>query len=237
MFNELAAGFNRLVRNGYRKLKGLYSLLFSRGSILVLCKEIDFNHSGIHFRIKEYGTDASEIIDVYKSVGRYNCDPGSDDDTRVASRIRNGMKFYAAFQGDMVIAYLWLHSVSHRFFDEIGVFVKHGSNDLWLRDVYVVPEKRGQRVFGTVISAIIREYYPDSCTLYSDVMSGNKASLAAHENLGLTVVGHVRFTRILGRVLYRKIDVKDLDAYGYKYPQKVLLMNNDFRLFIDFNRS
>jgi len=235
MLDKLAVGLDEQARSAYWKARDLSLFLFDRRTILILHKKIDIACSKYDFRIQEYRTSASEIIDICKSVSRYNYYPGSDDNTRTASRLRHGVRFYVAFEGDKVIAYLWLHSDSHRFFNEAGIFIGHGRNDLWLRDVYVAPEKRGQRVFRDVISAVIQEYYPNAHNLYSDVMRNNEASLKAHKSLGMTVVGHVWFTCILRRIVFRKVKVEPLEAYGYRFPRKVIFMDGDFNSFTAAN--
>ena len=237
MLNKLVSGLDKLARKTYWKALGLSLFLFDRRTILVFRKKIHAVHQKYEFRIQEYRTNASKIIGICKSVSRYNYYAGSDDDVRTASRLRHGMRFYAAFEGDKVVAYLWLHSDSHRFFNEVGIFIKHGQNDLWLRDVYVVPEKRGQKVFRDVISAVIQEYYPNTRNLYSDVMRNNEPSLKAHKSLGLTVVGHVRFTRILRRIILREVKVEQLETYGYKSPRKVIFMGDDFNSFTAANST
>lgn len=237
MVNDPVAGLGTLARKAYRKAMGFWLPVFDRKTILVFRRKIDFAHQKYDFRIQEYGTNVRDIIDVYKSVSRYNYYSGSDDDTRMASRLRHGMKFYTAFEGDKVIAYLWLHSGSYRFFNEIGIFIKHGPNDLWLRDVYVVPGKRGQRIFRDVIRAVIQEYYPNTRNLYSDAMRDNSASLKAHKNLEMTVVGHVRFTRILRWIVFREVKAEPLETYGYQFPRKVIFMDADFNLFTAVHRT
>ena len=236
MVAELAAGLKKYARKAFSGVKYFTSFIFQRKTIVLLCTKVKIAHTKGGFRVQEYTTNVGEITGVYKSVARYNNYPGTDDDARTASRLRHGMKYYAAYEGDKVIAYLWLHSVSPRFFDEVGIYLRHGPNDLWLRDVYVVPDKRGQGVFGSVINAVIREYYPAARHLYSDVMADNGPSLKAHRNLGMAVMGRVRFTRILRRILFREVHAEGLEAYGYKSPQRILFMDDNYFAFVNSNR-
>lgn len=236
MFTRLVSGFIRQAKKRYRLVIALMACFVYSDSIIIFSKKIDTNTSGALSQIKEYGADVNEILGVYKMVGRYNCYAGSDDDYRMSVRLRKGMKFYAAFEGDRVAAYMWLHTVNHRFIDEVGVVIEHGTDELWLRDAYVVPNKRGKRLFGDVLNTVIRKYHLGTSCLYSDVMADNKSSRRAHKHLGMTQIGRVRFTRIMGRVLYRNIDVQNLKVDGYKFPQKFLSITDDFRSYIRSNR-
>ena len=236
MFTELGAGFGRLARKNYWRAVNLFSVILERRTILVLFKKISVSDTSDNYQIEEFCSNAGDIVDVYKTVSRYNRYAGSDDGTRIAARLHHGMKFYAAYENSKVVAYLWLHSSSHRFFDEAGIFVKHGQNDLWLRDVYVVPEKRGQRIFSHFVNSIIQRYYRNAVKLYSDVMRDNGSSLKAHKYDGYTVVGEVRIKRILGIFLIRTVKTGGQEVYGYKASRKCLLMGREFSSYVESNK-
>ena len=236
MIQKLLNSPRKVARNIFTALKRAKANLLNRGTILLLGKKLQPAHLTTTLLVKEYTTELSDILDIYKSVSRYNCYLGSDDDTRMASRLAHKMKFYAAFDGSRVIAYCWLHSESYRFFDEIACHVGHGKNDLWLRDVYVVPEMRGKKLFSKFIEEVIYSYYPDANNLYSDVFQNNSPSLRAHLNLGLEIIGRVQYVMLFKRFLLRKIESGKLDVTGYRFPKKLIVIDNDFYKYNEKNR-
>ena len=233
-----AGALARLASTAYWKMSETFSkFIVKRRTFVILRGKVDTSHAENQFQVREYATNAGSILDIYKAIGRYNYYPGMDDDTRVAARLRRGMRFYAAFEGDRTIAYLWMHSNSQRFFTDVGLFIRKGTKDLWVQDVYVVPEKRGHRLFGDFIKAVIREYYPGADNLCSDVWQENEPSLRAHRHIGLYVMGSVKCTHIFRRILIRRVNVDGMEAYGYKCPRAVLLSNSKYKAFVMTNRN
>lgn len=237
MLNYHVSRLFNLAKKLYWKARRIPSHIIYFDTLLVLKKRVDIQQTEGKFCVKEYDSNPDAIIDVLKSVSRYNYYIGCDDDTRTNARLQHGLKFYAAFEGDNVIAYLWFYSDSYRFFDEGGIFVKHGRHDLWLRDVYVVPEMRGRKVFSSFVNTVIQKYYPDTLNLYSDVKHNNKPSIKAHINLGMTVVGRASFIRTLRWFIFRDVSTKGVKIDGYMWPRKFIIKNTEYNNFIDSNRS
>lgn len=208
------------------------SLAADRNTIILLRKRFVPTKTDVDFTIEEHSADVEAVLDIYKTLNRYNSYKGADDDARMQSRIENGMRFFAAVRDGNPIAYLWFHTSSDRFFDEIGLFIKNGSDDLWLRDMYVAPEQRGRRLFATVLNAVISQYFPACCYLYSDVDSDNIASLKAHHRLGLEQIGKVSFTRVFKVLLSRGVQPETLQVHGYRHPQNFLRSDENFRAFV-----
>lgn len=225
-------GIAKFVQRIFSVPSRLLSIIAYRNTIVVFRKSCVTASSRHDFRIQEYSSGVRAVLDVYKSVGRYNYYEGADDDARMEARVKNGMRFFAAIQNNEVIAYLWMHSTSDRFFDEIGLFLAKGADNLWLRDMYVTPRHRGQRLFVNTLNAVICQYFPDCRYLYSDVDHDNSPSLRAHQHLGMEEIGKVSYARICGAWLYRKIEPEFLPQSGFRYPQHFLRLDRHFKSYV-----
>lgn len=142
--------------------------------------------------------DEARLSKVYRQQGR------TGDPARLRRRFEHGFRCFAIEEGDEVIAWFWaLHGIP-RYFDELGWLFPLDKTQVWLRDAYVVPQRRGRRLLlammaiGSTVESAPLEYL-------SDVSYINRPSLRAHRTMGFKPFATVYGLMLGGRLLWRSL--------------------------------
>ena len=151
---------------------------------------------GQHFR--ELGVaDVDSLSKVYRAHGR------TGDPNRLRRRFEeHGFRCFAIEEGDRLIAWFWaLHGVP-RYFDELGWRFPLEKKTAWLRDAFVIPERRRRHLLHTMMS-IGGTVESAPAEYISDVSRYNRWSLRAHRSLGFTPFATVYGLMLGNRLLIR----------------------------------
>lgn len=115
------------------------------------------------------------------------------NEARIAQRLRLGVRYFALLDGPgqdaRPVAATWCVTGA-RYLDEFALRVPLDAGQWWVRDAWVAPHRRGQRLFTRLVDAVSRalvRQQPVVC--WSDVDADNLASLRAHEAAGFARVG------------------------------------------------
>ncbi len=141
--------------------------------------------------------DVGRISQVYRDQGR----TGNPD--RLRKRFdTHGFRCFAIAEGDTLVAWFWaLHGVP-RYFDELAWRFPLDKSQVWLRDAFVIPERRGRRLLGAMMA--IGTTIESAPTEYlSDVSRSNRSSLRAHQAMGFEPFATVRGLILGNRLVIR----------------------------------
>jgi GNAT superfamily N-acetyltransferase len=144
---------------------------------------------------------------------------------RVHRRFRHGLRFFALAaraaqpgQAERHPGWTWVAAGVPRYIDELRWQVPLGASQAWLRDVFVDPAQRGQRLFAVLVEAITQRL--GGVELFSDVVAGNRASLAAHAGLGFEAFARVPALMLGDRLVWRGLPPAALPALTAVRPQQ-----------------
>lgn len=133
--------------------------------------------------------DLDSLIAAYRANGM----SGKPD--RMLTRYRHGMRCFGIREGDELVAWFWaLHGVP-RYMDELAWQLPLTESQVWLRDAFVAPKRRGRRLLvammgqGMTVESTPMEYF-------SDVSVSNRPSLRAHHAMGFSRFATVRSLRL-----------------------------------------
>ena len=180
------------------------------------------------FAIKRFDKFDSKFSTIVKSGGSFY------NEFLFKNRFSNGLLFYVLLdENKSFIASLWVHPEGIRFVDEIGVTFKSQQRDIWLRDGYVRPIYRGQRLLQQLILHTVLKDYSDKDIIWSDTERSNQSSLRFHKKAGFKDEGVVCTLSLVNRlVLFRYINLPPkLCANFYNSNMRYLLKNKDFYNF------
>ena len=122
---------------------------------------------------------------------------------RIERRFANGLRFGRLWLHDRIAGSLWVVHEGHRYIDEMNWRLPIGAHQFWLRDVFIAPALRGQRLFLQMLHLVAREWLAEFESAWSDVDWDNAASLRAHQAAGFVVRHRVRALDLDGRLRWR----------------------------------
>lgn len=217
-FNRLKNGLQRRAKR-YICYESYLALKLNRNDL-----PSQLNHQ-LRFKVID---NAEEIINIYKLAER----PMNGVDWRVSNRLAKGLKFYACYLNDVLVASLWIIEDSERFLDEAAIHFYPNKNSIWLRDIFVLAPYRGVNLFTEIICTLCDKYYSDSIHyIYSDTMSVNTSSVNAHRKCGFQVVSTVKRLQFFDRVLLRLGGKGDIDTNWFKPKAKLLIKNSQYEQY------
>ncbi len=171
-------------------------------------------------QLVEYGADLADAVFALDQAHRR-----WGDLARVHRRFRHGLRFFALAaldappgQADAHPGWTWVAAGVPRYIDELRWQVPLGASQGWLRDAFVDPARRGQRLFAMLVEAIARRL--GGAELFSDVVAGNAASLAAHAGGGFRAFGQVPALTLGDRFAWRGLPPAGLPAPAAVRPQQ-----------------
>ncbi len=135
-------------------------------------------------------------------VTAYRANGMSGRPERLQRRFDHGMRCFGIDERGELIAWFWaLHGVP-RYFDELAWQIPLSTTQVWLRDAFVVPRRRGRRLLIAMMGAGI-DVEATPAEYFSDVSVSNLPSLRAHRSLGFERFATVRCLRVGARWLWR----------------------------------
>lgn len=149
-------------------------------------------------RLEELRADQmAAVTDTYRALGHRH--PAGRPERRFA----NGLRFGRLWHGTQVAGSLWVVHDAHRYIDELNWRLPVSARQFWLRDVFIAPDRRGQRLFLQMLHFVARDWLPGFDAAWSDVDWDNAASLRAHLAAGFLVRHRVRSLDLNGRLRFR----------------------------------
>ncbi|MBL8345694.1 MAG: hypothetical protein JNN03_09655 [Rubrivivax sp.] len=149
-------------------------------------------------RLEELHADQLEALtETYRALGHRH--PVG----RPQRRFANGLRFGRLWLGGQLAGSLWVVHDKHRYLDEMNWRLPVSAQQFWLRDVFIAPALRGQRLFLQMLHLVARGWLPRFESAWSDVDWDNAASLRAHLAAGFVVRHRVRALDFNGRLRWR----------------------------------
>lgn len=121
---------------------------------------------------------------------------------RARRRLDNGLQFLSFAIDTAPVVSTWIATTA-RYLDELNWLLPIGGDDLWLRDVFVAPALRGQRLFVDLVERLAPRGGQTHRRLWSDVDWDNRASMSAHAAAGFELVHRVRAVELPGSLRVR----------------------------------
>lgn len=149
-------------------------------------------------RLEELGAgQLAELERTYARLGHRHATG------RPERRFANGLRFGRLWVGERLAGSLWVVHDAHRYIEELCWRLPVPARQFWLRDVFITPALRGQRLFLQMLHAVAREWVPGFEGAWSDVDWGNTASMRAHAAAGFALRHRVRAIDVGGRLRWR----------------------------------
>ena len=171
--------------------------------------------------LEMHESDKARLVQAYRANGM------SGKPERLQRRYAHGMRCFAIEEGERLVAWFWaLHGVP-RYMDEFAWQIPLNETQVWLRDAFVVPERRGRRLLLAMMGA---EVTVESTPMeyFSDVSVSNRPSLRAHAAMGFSRFATVHSLRFGGSRWWRSLPPEGLPAPAQLRPdQKHLRMSAD----------
>jgi GNAT superfamily N-acetyltransferase len=187
-------------------------------------------------RLVEYDASLAEAVFALDQAHRR-----WGDLDRVHRRFRHGLRFFALAgsdarpgQAEAHSGWTWVAAGVPRYIDELRWQVALGASQAWVRDAFVDPARRGHRLFAVLVEAIAQQLggagggaaggavggAVGGAELFSDVVAGNAASLAAHAGVGFEAFGRVPALTLGDRLAWRGLPPAGLPALSAVRPQQ-----------------
>jgi hypothetical protein len=99
---------------------------------------------------------------------------------RDAQRLANGLRFIQLWRGDALLGSSWIVNGGGRYVDEVMWLLPIAANEYWVRDVFISPACRGQKLFPAFLRLIAQNHVPDCQRMWSDVDWPHTASMRVH---------------------------------------------------------
>ena len=158
----------------------------SPGVVLPTYLTVEFNAS-----------QTAQILQLHQQMGHRMSQP------RMEQRFRNRLRYFALFEGDVLLGSTWVAIGGGRYVDELNWVLPIAPNQFWVRDVYIVPTQRGRGLFPALLKQIARAHVPGCSAAWSDVDWINQPSMRAHAKAGFTVQARLRALDFNGLVRLR----------------------------------
>ena len=149
-------------------------------------------------RLEELTAGQTEALETtYRELGHRH--PAG----RSQQRFANGLRFGRLWFGERLAGSLWVAQGTHRYIDEMNWRLWVPAHQFWLRDVFIAPAFRGQRLFLQLLHLVAEEWLPGFECAWSDVDWDNAESMGAHINAGFQVRHRVRALDFNGKLRWR----------------------------------
>jgi CelD/BcsL family acetyltransferase involved in cellulose biosynthesis len=226
-FTAAARSLRRRLRAAARQGLLTARWLARRESLVVLRKALASPPAvAPHWELEELGDAPEAVTQVYAALGR------PVPDAALRRRCGTGQRFFVLRDGGRIVATTFVVAGGERFFDECAQGLAVPDASFWVRDVYVVPDRRGQRLFGTLLDVLIVRRFPATRAVLSDVRSDDPVSLRAHRHHGFEVCGAVGSWHVASRVMWRSSRVPSLrPATAFAPGQRLFTTGAAFRSF------
>ena len=192
--------------------------------IVILNKKISTGLLHDDFFVNKYESCDPDIHSIYLKMNAFI------SQEMLSARCKHGMQFYELknTKTNETVAFTWIIQ-GDRFIDEAGYHIKLKQGALWVRDINVAPQYRGQRIFSVFLNTIINRFFSDSYEVFSDVEPNNKPSIRAHLNYGFVVVDSLKVLRLARIIIIRiKILEQSYGLCGIKPGSRWLFTGRDY---------
>ena len=122
---------------------------------------------------------------------------------RDTQRLGNGLRFIQLWRDTSLLGSSWIVNGGGRYVDEVNWLLPITEREFWVRDVYISPHCRGQKLFPTFLRLIAQNHVPGCQRMWSDVDWPHTASLRAHYAVGFKLHARVRAFDVAGRWRWR----------------------------------
>jgi len=176
-------------------------------------------------RLEELKASQIDVVtETYRALG-HRLPAG-----RPQRRFANGLRFGRLWLGNQIAGSLWVVHDAHRYIDEMNWRLPVGEREFWLRDVFIAPALRGQRLFLQMLHLVAEHWLPGFDSAWSDVDWSNAASMRAHAAAGFQLRHRVRALDLGGRLRWRDALVPWLHPVSDMAPAQRWLRLNGERL-------
>ncbi len=149
---------------------------------------------------------------------------------RARMRADHGMRYFCLREEGRSIAGAWI-THTRRFLDEAMLLFELGPGDACMRDVFVAPGRRGERVFSRLVAALVGGPLQGGSALWSCVDARNAASVHAHQRCGFESLSRIRTLSAAGWLL-RSFEIPDgLACNAYAPARSALRLDAGARAF------
>ena len=178
------------------------------------------------YLLTEYRAFEHEVVAVNRLLRR------SFSEERLLARFRHGLKFFVLRAGEDIAATTWVVTEGEQFLDEEGVGLLVPPEGLWIRDIFVAPERRGRGLFAILLDGV-REQLPKIQSLWSVTDRDNRPSLRAHFHYGFEPIARLTTLHLAGRLMIRlRWPVSLPMGSVFKPHRRVLLTGGAYRQFV-----
>jgi len=112
---------------------------------------------------------------------------------------------WIAKKEDLIVGYVWISSKRQQIMSDTGYYfpVNIEQGAYWWRDLYILPEHRGQRLVELLFSGWVKSFNEAKReTLYTEVSPDNITSIKVHGKLGFKEFCRLRMICFIGMRLY-----------------------------------
>ncbi len=194
--------------------------------IVILRKRISLPPDHPEFNLVAHKAHDPSTFDLYQRLGR-----GSSE-AHLNARYAQGLRFYELKKKEKTMATTWIVLPGRRFIDEVGYHFPVDEKALWLRDIFVLPHARGQRIFSIFLDILLHRVFSGARVMWSDTESKNTASLKAHLHYGFDVTDTLRVLHLAETVMFRlKAPAQVEYLSGFKVNRRVLYTGSAYRKY------
>ena len=212
------------------RLDSAFHAVISTESMLIL-RATDWSEPDDEpqLQVEECSSSDNTIRQIYEKLGR------KISREKIGRRRRHGLTFFRIDLNGSLVGSIWLVHGGHRYVDEVGLEIVAPPTTVWLRDIWIDPASRGQRIFKRGLAKILGTYFPDVRTLWSDTTEGNRTSRRGHRAAGFEEVGVIRCVRVNPILIYRSTQLPSpLTAVDFLAGRRLVLQ---LPAFHHFNRQ
>ncbi|MBL8342552.1 MAG: hypothetical protein JNL30_13870 [Rubrivivax sp.] len=182
-------------------------------------------------RLEELQPDQlHQVLQTYRDLGHRH------PEGRPQRRFANRLRFGRLWMGEQIVASIWVAQGVHRYIDELNWRLPMRHDQFWVRDVFVAPAWRGQRLFQSLLRLVAAQWLEHFHSAWSDVDWSNATSIKAHVAAGFEVRHRVRSLDLAGRLRLRDRLVAWPDAVTALTPRRrwLWLCGDARRLHLDW---
>jgi len=218
------------VNEGVREALRCLGIVATDGLVLQ-CRGRSGSTPPPEYSLAGYRAFEHEVVEVNRLLRR------GFPEERLLARFRHGLKFFVLRAGEDVAATTWIVTEGERFVDEEGVGLLVPADGLWVRDIFIAPQRRGRGLFAVLLDGV-REQFPKVHSIWSDVDRDNHPSLSAHLRYGFEPVARFTTLHLAGQLMIRlRWPVSLPMGSVFKPHRRVLLTGAAYRQFVSERRT
>lgn len=218
----------RMTHKVYRLVANIFQKIIEYRHFAFYRYQVSEQSSDANVIIQEFREYGEEVTRIHQQMNREHYYPPE----KLQQRFTRGLHFYVMWQGAHPVATTWFHPQGRRFIDELGYIVESPGGSIWLRDIFVSPECRGQNLFSVLVNQAIAQYYPSTRSVYSDLEAANSSSVKAHLKCGFRPIGSIKAVHLLKTLILRgAANGMALEVEGFKPTHRFCITANQYQNF------